>query len=300
MTVDPWALQRWAFDATTGHPARKALLSMLAMMGDATTGRCEAKVGTLAKGVEVSDRSARQHLAQLEKAGLMARRPQYRTDGGRRGDEYLLLAPWVAEWPDGTVVRSPDANCASPPPPAVQDPDARRDRAGTATRNGHAPGPAAQARARELAQQIPDDFPDELRPHAREVMRVLRAVAEQHGAREVTALGVARVCMGYPRHPLVQSAHDFAAWAADPPRAIKDVVGSYRTWVKRERPLAVTERLNGDGPTPAPASVVPLRRNASAEERRMERQRRRLEGAAALAAQQPHREGVLPQLGAGR
>lgn len=152
---------------------------------------------------------------------------------------------------------------------------------------GRTKGASAQAHARKAAQQVPDDFPNELRPHAREVMRVLRSVAEQHSAREVTALAVARVCMGYPRHPLVQTAHDFASWAADPPRPIKDVVGSYRTWIKRERPLAATERLNGEAPAQPPAAVVPLRRGASAEERRLERQRRRFATAAAGQEAQP-------------
>lgn len=98
---DPWRFQRWAFDTVTGSSTRKATLSMLAMMADAQTGRCEAKQETLAKGVEASERSVRDHLKALEDAELIARRSQFRKDGSRRGDEYLLRAPWVTEWPDG-------------------------------------------------------------------------------------------------------------------------------------------------------------------------------------------------------
>lgn len=101
----PWEFQRWAFERQTGHPTRKALLSMLAMMADAETGRCEAKQTTLAAGIEAGERVVRGHLKALEDAGLIARRPQFRRDRGRRGDEFLLLAPWVTEWPDGEPVR---------------------------------------------------------------------------------------------------------------------------------------------------------------------------------------------------
>jgi hypothetical protein len=98
---DPWALQRWAFGTVTGSSTRKALLSMIAMMADAQTGRCEAKQDTLCTGVEAGERAVRDHLKALVEAGLIARRAQFRKDGSRRGDEYLLLAPWVTEWPDG-------------------------------------------------------------------------------------------------------------------------------------------------------------------------------------------------------
>lgn len=110
--TDPWAFQRWAFSVETGNPVRKAVLSMLAMMADATTGRCEARQGTIARGVEASERAVRGHLKALEDAGVIARREQRRFDGRRRGDEFLLLAPGVVEWPDGEVVELP-ADAAS-------------------------------------------------------------------------------------------------------------------------------------------------------------------------------------------
>jgi hypothetical protein len=112
-------------------------------------------------------------------------------------------------------------------------------------------------------EAVPDDFPPELRPHAREVMRVLVSVAEQHNARKVWPLAVARVVAAHPRHPLVGTAHALAAWAVDPPRPIKDVVGTYRTFLARERELATVERLAADGTSSPgtglhPPGVVPL------------------------------------------
>lgn len=120
MSSDPWRFQRWAYDTKTGNSARKAVLSMLAMMADMNTGRCEAKQETLAEGCELTDRSVRAHLRSLEEMGLVARRPQWRRDRGRRGDEFLLLAPGVIEWPDGERVHPegfsgpPGTNCNPP------------------------------------------------------------------------------------------------------------------------------------------------------------------------------------------
>ncbi len=105
--------------------------------------------------------------------------------------------------------------------------------------------------------QVPDDFPDELRPHAREVMRVLKAIAADHPtAKAVWPREVALAVMAYPRHPLVRTAHAMAGWAVDPPRQINDVASTYRTFLGRERELEATERLADDGtPTSARAST---------------------------------------------
>lgn len=103
-TPDPWAFQRWAYAQTTGNTGRKAVLLMLSTLADAETGRCEARQATLAKAVEAGERTVRRHLDDLEAAGLIARRAQYRKDGKRRGDEYMLRAPWVTIWPDGEAL----------------------------------------------------------------------------------------------------------------------------------------------------------------------------------------------------
>jgi hypothetical protein len=106
-------------------------------------------------------------------------------------------------------------------------------------------------------------------------MRVLCAVAEQHGARKVWPRAVGLTIMAHPRRPLVETAHALAVWAVDPPRPIKDVVGTYRSFLTRERDLAATERLDGDRPA-RPANVTPLRRETP-EDRRQARQRKRAE-----------------------
>lgn len=259
MSGDPWRFQRWAFDATTGNSTRKSVLSMLAMMADMNTGRCEAKQDTLAKGVEASERSVRAHLGALEQQGFIARRAQFRVDRGRRGDEYLLLAPGVDTWPDGErIVRvqpagladgsessggteSPQAPAGSCTPPGVSKLPGKNNRQGTTTENSE------EEKRADRREKIPDDFPDALRPHAREVMRILRAVAEQHGARKVWPQKVALVVMAHPRHALVAQAHKLAAWAVDAKRPIKDVVSTYQGFLDRDGELAAVERLADDG-----------------------------------------------------
>lgn len=120
MTADPWWIQRWAFDQVTGCPARKAVLSALAMMASHATGRCEVRQATLAKQVEVSERSIRGHLRALEEAGLIAQRLQHRIDGKRRCSEFLVLAPGISEWPDGESIATGNQLPEDPVLPATE------------------------------------------------------------------------------------------------------------------------------------------------------------------------------------
>jgi hypothetical protein len=113
--IDPWRFQRWAFNTSTGSVGRKAVLVALAVMADVNTGRCEARQDTLAQQVEADARTVRRHLRDLEGAGLIARRHQYRIDHKRRNDEFLLLAPWVEAWPDGMPVPKHTATGQSDP-----------------------------------------------------------------------------------------------------------------------------------------------------------------------------------------
>jgi hypothetical protein len=116
-------------------------------------------------------------------------------------------------------------------------------------------------RARAKADEVPDDFPESLRPHARIVFPLLRDVAVQHNARPVTARAVALTIMGNPGRRFVSEAHAFAAWAQSPPRPIKDVVGSYRTWLKRAEVFAGVEQI-GNGAVTA-ENVTPIRRRGN-------------------------------------
>lgn len=141
MTSDPWAFQRWAYQQVTGNPIRKAVLMMLAVMADAQTGRCEAKQTTIAQGVEAGERSVSVHLGKLEAMGLIARRPQFRIDRGRRSDEYLLLMPGVVEWPDGQKIDqpAPSAGGQNATPPA----------------SGDTPPPVSDVRGKNYHQELP-------------------------------------------------------------------------------------------------------------------------------------------------
>lgn len=252
--MDPWQFQRWAFETKVGNPVRKAVLSMLSMMADCTTGRCEAKQETLAQGCEVTERAVRGHLKALAEAGIIARRPQYRRGGGRRGDEYLLLAPWVTEWPDG---ERPERTSGLPESPDASFQAARNEASGRARNDGSGQelppverppqNDHASKQEQSARTKIPDDFPAELRPHANVVIKLLREIAADHNAKDPSPLALARAMMRQPRKPFVKTAYDLSSWAADPPRPIKDVVGTYRTFLDRAHDLAATERLDDDG-----------------------------------------------------
>jgi hypothetical protein len=127
--------------------------------------------------------------------------------------------------------------------------------------------------ARAGEKEIPEDFPDELRPHARAVYRILTSVAEHHNAKAISAPALAHVLMARPHHPLVEAAHDYAAWAMTATRR-KDVVAGYRNWLAKCSELAGTERLPGTSPpstTVVPAGVTSLHgRRLSRGERKEE------------------------------
>jgi hypothetical protein len=269
---DPWRFQRWAFEVTTGNPVRKAVLSMLAMMADKESGRCEAKQATIAAGVEATERAVRGHLKALEEAGLIIRRPQYRRDRGRRGDEFLLLAPGVTEWPDGEPVNvQPEADSGGSPgtdrphPPAPDDPTPRNGSTGQEL-------PPEEPASEDLKQgenaredrrlSPPPDFPDELRPHARVILSILERIAEEHQAKRVWPLAVGRLLMRYRHRPLVATVHELDRWAVDPSRDIKDVVATFSTFLSKTGDMQGTERLTEEG-LPASGRDRPAGRSAT-------------------------------------
>lgn len=223
---DPWFFQRWAFRTKTGSTPRKAVLNALGMMADTTTGRCEAKVCTIAAGCEMGERTVRTHLAALVDDGLIARRPQYRADGGRRGDEFLLLAPGVVEWPDGTPVpqRPGGGGGELPTPPAA---------AAGGDSPSDDPTPPAGAAAQELplggTASEPNDHPQgDTAPEADIVDRLIRlwikVTPGREGARvtdnrrrivkarlrSFSAQELARLIDEVPRHPFYNGQGDSA------------------------------------------------------------------------------------------
>lgn len=126
--------------------------------------------------------------------------------------------------------------------------------------------PKEQSVARDPREAVPEDFPDELRPHAREVMRILVEVAQQHGAKKVWPLALGRLLMANRTKPLVATAHELHVWAVDPPRPIKDVVATYRTFLGRAPTLQGVEPLGARGPMPENVHRMP-RRGSGLEER---------------------------------
>ncbi len=273
--VDPWRFQRWAFDAHTGNSTRKAVLSMLAMMADMNTGRCEAKQDTLAKGVEASERSVRAHLGALEDQGFIARRAQFRIDRGRRGDEYLMLAPGVDSWPDGErIVRvqpadvaggaessggteQPQAPAGSGTPPGVSKLPGKNDRCGTTTQNNQ---PSASGRAKEeqaTVHRLPVDLPEYLHDAAIAAGRVLYRTATARGQHRVVLLeAVGRAVSQRPTKDHVavaEKVEHWLCWGKGQTKPCDDVVLRFRNFLVDAEDV----RLPDGSPLAVPAERGP-------------------------------------------
>lgn len=229
---NPWHFQRWAFDARTGSAGRKAVLNVLALMADTNTGRCEAKVETIADGSEQSARTVRSHLKALDEAGFIARRPQFRADGGRRGDEFLLLAPGVTEWPDGTPVQDSPGGDLPSDDPTPSPPVAAQERP---LRNDH-----AKAKKEPREDEFPDDLPPELFEIAIAAGKILKRVAVERGqAKAVTRLTVGHAVLTYPDRDHVLVAREVEAWmlhGRGAQRSCRDVVARYRNFLSNAEP----------------------------------------------------------------
>jgi hypothetical protein len=281
---------RWVRTRPVPPLSKLVLMLLFDRAGEQEDGRwaCWPSLGELASDAGISSAATvRKHLAALEAEGIIDREARFTRRGGQTTSRIVLCAPRA----DGSGAPAPGDDGPHsderPPPLPGERP--------TPLKPQGSPSEATAREAREQArEQVPDDFPDELRPHARAVYRVLRSVAEAHAARAVTpqALGHLMAAPQRRHKPFIRAAHDFAAWAVDPPRPIRDVVASYRTWIDRERDLATVEPLQA--PTPGsttPAGVTPLRQTAA--ERRRDLQAERMARAAAAREQSPR-----PALGA--
>lgn len=195
----------------------------------------------------------------------------------RRNVRKLVADGWAIEdghGPKGQTKYRLPLERAVPSRGGGKTPPSQNATGGTGASGGVAPMPPepslepstkeGSARA-STTDVVPDDFPDKLRPHAREVMRVLRSVAADRGSRRVTTRAVALTIAARPHKPLVRAAHDCAAWIADHPEVpCIDVVSRYRRWLDREPDLEAIERLALDGtPAQPPANVTPIRKGAS-------------------------------------
>jgi hypothetical protein len=271
-----WALTREGLSAP-----KQLLLVALSWMAD-EDGVTFKGQPVIAERLGKDPRWVREHLPTLAAEGHISRLRRHLLNGARTTDLIVLNLPRdrpldlsaysgiVGDLEDGDAEPTGGFSPGGLPaksrqptggfPPVLNSPlDNQGDnRRGTGGRARAPVDPADDPR-----MQIPEGFPEHLRPHAREVMRILKAVAEQHGAKKVWPQRVGVVIMHHPRHPLVKAAHALASWAVDPPRPIKDVVSTYETFLNRETELAATERLAEDGtvattPAGTPAGVTPI------------------------------------------
>lgn len=237
----------WALRVPIGGNAKVALLG-LANHAHPDGTEAYPSLETIAKYAHCDRSTAKRNVRKLEEAGWIER------DGhGPRGEAKYKLA-MGAPFPRG-VQNAPGADepgeggnsaheggAPAPPEPSIEPSSNRKEE------NAGASKP-------DLAQSLPEDFPPELVEHARHVFRVLRSVAEQHNARVVTPRAVGLTMMGKPGRRFVEEAHAMAAWAQAPPRPVRDVVGTYRTWLGRAQTFSGVEQLDGDGrPATEPAA----------------------------------------------
>jgi len=79
-----------AMKQTGIKPAAKIVLYWLADHHNAETGQCNPSISRLAKCCEMSRRSVETHIATLERAGLVTRKPMRRDQGGKTSNAYIL------------------------------------------------------------------------------------------------------------------------------------------------------------------------------------------------------------------
>lgn len=87
------AALKWAFEQKVGNPARKAVLISLAEQADDRMFSCWPGQQLIADRTELGIRTVRRALAELETAGLVARKPRYDSKGHRTSDRYVLSLP---------------------------------------------------------------------------------------------------------------------------------------------------------------------------------------------------------------
>lgn len=263
MSFDPWYFQRWSMGLKLGNATRKLILNALTTMAESNTGYCFASQEDLGVYAECSVRTVGTHLRALEANGLIARRMRFSPTGRRIADGFLCLAPGIETWPDGSLIDRPTTGNQAPSEELAGGTPASSPSEAQAAEQERPSGTTKRERKdavvpeRDPREQIPDGFPDELRPHARQVLVLLREVAADHGAKKVWPQALGRLIMSQPRKPLVATAHELHQWAVDPPRKVIDVVATYRTFLKRAQDLEGPERLATDGtPGAAPGGNV--------------------------------------------
>jgi hypothetical protein len=164
----------------------------------------------------VSTKTVDRACAILVEIGILAIEPRVDDDGRTLPSVYRLIREGDTESPRGS--RRTDTE--SPPIARTRDEKKKNEER-----------PSAGSRAKDASQTLPDDFPEDLTQHARDVFRVLRSVAEQYNAKEVTPRAVGHAIMSAPGRRYVEEAHKMAAWCQSTSKPVRDVVSRYQRWL---------------------------------------------------------------------
>lgn len=200
-------------------PGRRLVLLSLADKADHDGTGAYPSVQTIANECRMSTRGVQYALRALEESGQIEKRGMHPIYGTNEWAVIMGVQPLQGRNLEQEGVKP------SSPEPSIE------------------PSSGVE-NARAKADKVPDDFPNELSHHHAKVLYVLDDVARQHNCPAPTKRGLALAMMHDPHKPFVELAYEMASWAADPPRPIKDVVATYRTFLKRTRSLAGVENLD--------------------------------------------------------
>jgi hypothetical protein len=217
---------------------------------------CTASADTLCEDAGIGRSAFFEGIALLRERGLVDVQKRKSKNGWR--NVYVPIAKGVEIPDDEDEGGSPTSGRR-----VVQDSDEGLSATRTQKKKENEEGSEADASDQRASEKkadprdsLPPEFPEDLKPHARHVFRVLRSVAEQHGAKKVWPLSLGRLMMSQPHKPFVATAHELHVWAADPGRPVKNVVQTYGTFLSKKGELATFERINAEG-LPASGPVSP-------------------------------------------
>jgi hypothetical protein len=232
----------WVFKhSEESTPGRRLVLLILADHADNDGRNAYPSVATIAREARMSERGVRYALRELEASGqirALGIHPQLRTTeyqvlmgqrvpGGQRVQGGQPLQGAAPDSSKGGQMATDQVSQIAPEPSLKPSEEP----------------PTSEGSAHARANELPPGFPVEFRPHAERACAILRDVAEQHNAREVTLRGVGLAIMGNPGRRFVAVAYELASWAQTG-RRIRDAVGTYRTFLGRADVFAGVEQFD--------------------------------------------------------
>jgi hypothetical protein len=216
-----WAFQHWAYKQRLGNATRKLILGSLATMAESNTGWCCPDQTRLAEYAECSTRTVREHLKHLEDADMIRRRRRFDRGGHRISDQFLVLAPWVNEWPDGEPITRqslpedsaartlPEESASGSPTYALPEAQAseqelaieqatKRSSSSLKERDERTPPPKSKPEQERVEDRFPEDLAEELEPIAIDVGKILKRIALERGQKKpVTRHDVGHALLTY-------------------------------------------------------------------------------------------------------